>query len=211
MSELSRSTGRSGEGTAGPRAQRIEGERVVLREKRLSDAELDYAWRCDPDLARLDAAEPLKTPFSTFLRRYQEDLRFPYLHWHRLAIETFDGKHIGNCVYHNGSGEPNEAELGIMIGDPQYRDKGYGTDVISTVVRHMFQDPGFDRIYLHTLDWNIRAQKCFSKCGFVTCGELVRGEYTFMVMELRRAWKRGRVEGSSPTAGQEKAGCPPRS
>ncbi len=205
MSELPGSTSRRDAVTSGPRAQRIEGERVVLREKRLSDAELDYAWRCDPELARLDAAEPLKAPFATFLRRYQEDLRFPYLHWHRLAIETRDGRHIGNCVYHNGTGEPNEAELGIMIGDPQYRNQGYGTDVISTVVRHIFQDPCYDRIYLHTLDWNIRAQKCFRKCGFVSCGELVRGEHTFMVMELRRTRKKGPTEGSSPTSGPIKA------
>lgn len=182
--------GGKAEGRAAMRAQRIEGERVVLREKRLADAEDDYAWRRDPELARLDAAQPLTAPFSAFLRRYEEELRHPSWHWRRLAIETRDGKHIGNCVYHSYNGEAGEVELGIMIGDPQYRDKGYGSDVVSTVSRHIFHDPNLDRIYLHTLTWNVRAQKCFRKCGFVPCGEIVRGGYTFLIMELRRRWYR---------------------
>ena len=37
----------------------LQGVRVLLRDKRLEDAELDYIWRSDPELARLDAAYPL--------------------------------------------------------------------------------------------------------------------------------------------------------
>ena len=175
---------------AGPRRQRIEGDRVILREKRLADAERDYAWRCDPELSRLDASLPLNVPYSVFLQRFTDELKYPYYDWHRLAIETRDGRHIGSCVYHMCGGMSGEVELGIMIGDPQYRDKGYGRDVISTAVRHIFEDSGLERVYLHTLNWNVRAQKCFTKCGFVPCGELVRGAHTFMVMELRRDWAR---------------------
>ena len=34
----------------------LHGARIILREKRLEDAEQDYIWRSDPELARLDAA-----------------------------------------------------------------------------------------------------------------------------------------------------------
>ena len=47
----------------------IRGEKVVLREKRIQDAEDDYAWRTDEELARLDATRPLKMSF--------EDLAWP--------------------------------------------------------------------------------------------------------------------------------------
>jgi len=42
------------------------GRRVVLRHKRLSDGANDYAWRCDEELARFDAAPPLRTTFINF-------------------------------------------------------------------------------------------------------------------------------------------------
>ena len=38
----------------------IAGEKVVLRKKRIEDAEDDYAWRTDEELARLDATKPLR-------------------------------------------------------------------------------------------------------------------------------------------------------
>jgi RimJ/RimL family protein N-acetyltransferase len=42
------------------------------------------------------------------------------------------------------------------------------------------------RFYLHTLDWNTRAQRAFEKAGFVRCGTSWRDGNTFVVMELRR-------------------------
>ena len=47
---------------------RITGEKVVLREKRIEDAEDDYAWRTDEELARLDATRPLHMRYDEFLR-----------------------------------------------------------------------------------------------------------------------------------------------
>ena len=47
----------------------LRGARVVLRDKRLDDAEQDYIWRSDPELARLDAAYPLTMSFDRFLTR----------------------------------------------------------------------------------------------------------------------------------------------
>ena len=44
------------------------------------------------------------------------------------------------------------------------------------------------RVYLHTLDWNVRAQKAFAAVGFRDCGRLRRGDNRFHVMEVRREW-----------------------
>jgi len=45
----------------------LRGARIILREKRLEDAEQDYIWRSDPELARLDAAYPLTMSYDRFL------------------------------------------------------------------------------------------------------------------------------------------------
>lgn len=164
----------------------IKGKRVVLRGKRLEDARKDYAWKTDNELAHLDAAIPLDMPFFRYLLSYAEELRSDNTGGHRYAIETIDGKHIGNCSCYNLDQNKEEAELGIIIGDPDYWNKGYGSDTVTTLVNHVFKEEKLKRIYLHTLEENTRAQRCFQKCGFTPCGRVSRGEYDFIVMEIKK-------------------------
>jgi RimJ/RimL family protein N-acetyltransferase len=50
----------------------------------------------------------------------------------------------------------------------------------------MFDALPVDRVYLKTLDWNFRAQRCFEKSGFRRYGTSRRGEYVFILMDIRR-------------------------
>jgi len=173
----------------------IIGGKVRLREKKLSDARNDYAWQTDPELARLDAMPLVTISFPQYLLDYTTALRYPPATRHTFAIETLDGKHIGNCVYYNVDEAKGEAELGIMIGERDYWDQGFGTDAVTTLVNHIFQQTNLKRIYLKTLDWNQRAQRCFQKCGFTPCGHLTQDGYNFILMELRRErWAERRAE-----------------
>ena len=159
---------------------------MKLCPKRLEDAANDYAWRKDAELARLDAALPVSISFSEYLMWYADELRYPGRGRCRFAIETLEGKHIGNCVYFGIDGDREEVELGIMIGDRAYWDHGYGADAVATLLSHIFDVTKLDRVYLKTLEWNMRAQRCFQKCGFVPCGQLIREGHSFILMELRR-------------------------
>jgi RimJ/RimL family protein N-acetyltransferase len=123
--------------------------------------------------------------FEIYLKSYIEEQNYPRRGCF-LAIETLDGKHIGNCSYFSLDDIKQETEMGIMIGDKTYWDQGYGTDTISTLLNHIFSQAGMRRIHLRTLDWNKRAQTCFTKCGFVPCGQLIQGNYHFIIMEIRR-------------------------
>jgi len=165
----------------------IKGSKVVLREKRLEDARNDYTWKTDAELAHLDATIPLDIPFSHYLINYADELRYASIRGYRYAIETPDGRHIGNCSYYNVDQGKKEAELGILIGDRAYWDKGNGTDAVTILVTQIFKETNIKRIYLHTLEGNIRAQKCFQKCGFTPSGRVSRGGHNFTVMELKKA------------------------
>jgi RimJ/RimL family protein N-acetyltransferase len=160
-----------------------------LREKRLSDAGNDYLWQIDPELAALDAVPPQSLSYPDYLARYAVELRYPPARRQRFAIETLDGEHIGNCTYYAINHKRGEAELGIMIGNRDYWDKGYGVDAITGLLDIIFGETGLSRIYLKTLASNTRAQKCFAKCGFTPCGRLRRDGYDFTLMEIqRRHW-----------------------
>ena len=168
----------------------IKGKKVVLRAKRLEDAWQDYAWKIDPELSRLDATIPLDVPFKTYLLSYADELDRRIDGKGRVfAVETLDGKHIGNCCYYNMEWDRREAEVGVMIGDPAYWDAGYGTDAVQTLVDHVFRKEGLRKVYLHTLAWNTRAQKCFQKCGFVEDRRVTRAGYDFIHMEMKRPAK----------------------
>ncbi len=169
--------------------------KIRLRNKSLSDARNDYEWQRDSELARLDATTPIDCSFQEYLTDYTDEIRYPSPYRRTFSLETHDGKHIGNCVYYNIDEKKSEAELGIMIGDRQYWNKGYGTDAVSTLIDHIFRQTKLNRIYLKTLVSNTRAHRCFMKCNLKPCGYLQRDGYEFLLMEIyRREWQEQQPE-----------------
>jgi RimJ/RimL family protein N-acetyltransferase len=167
----------------------LRGDKVILRNKREEDAEQDYIWRSDPELARLDAAYPLSMSFDRYLKIFRDQLRYPTPGSHHFSTETLDGKFIGNCMYYDLDSVNKQAELGIVIGDRDYWSNSYGYDAVTTLLDYMFTDKGLKRVYLHTLEWNKRAQRCFEKSGFVPVKTVRRMSQDFIFMEvLREDW-----------------------
>ncbi|MCH2307146.1 MAG: GNAT family N-acetyltransferase [SAR202 cluster bacterium] len=166
----------------------IEGTKVVLRQKRIEDAFHDYQWRIDPELSKLDATFPLRIRYKEFVRFSLDEIEYPGRRSKRLAIDTKDGVHIGNCMYYDLDERRGQTELGIMIGDRDYWNGGYGTDAVVTLVEHIFKTiSSINKIYLHTLDWNDRARKSFAKAGFVEVREVKRDGQNFVLMEMERS------------------------
>ncbi len=165
---------------------RTVGEKVVLRSKRMEDAEADYRWRVDPELAHLDATRPITITLKEYMRYHRDDLQFPSPRSVRLAIDTLDGFHIGNCMYYDIDTELAQAEFGIMIGNSNYWNDGYGTDAVRTMIQYIFTSTWLRRIYLHTLSDNVRAQRAFTKAGFEPDREIRKDGFDFLRMEITR-------------------------
>ena len=166
----------------------IDGTKVVLRQKRIEDAFHDYQWRIDPELSKLDATFPLRIRYKEFVRFSLDEIEYPSKRSRRLAIDTKDGVHIGNCMYYDLDERRGQTELGIMIGDRDYWDGGYGTDAVVTLVGHIFKTiSSINKVFLHTLEWNSRARKSFAKAGFVEVREVKRDGQNFVLMETVRS------------------------
>ena len=164
----------------------LYGGRIILRDKRSDDAENDYRWRSDPELARLDAAIPLTMSFERYLKLFEDQMKYPTPGSHHYSIDTLDDRFIGNCMYYDMDTVNLEAELGIVIGDRDYWSDGYGYDAVTTLLDHMFNARKLKRVYLHTLEWNGRAQKSFSKCGFNAVRPVRRMAHDFILMDVLR-------------------------
>ena len=164
----------------------LKGARIILRDKRADDAENDYRWRSDPELARLDAAIPLTMSFERYLKLFEDQMKYPTPGSHHYSIESLDGLFIGNCMYYDLDTVNREAELGIVIGDRDYWSDGYGYDAVTTLLEHMFTTRNLKRVYLHTLEWNGRAQRSFSKSGFNPVKAVRRMAHDFILMDVLR-------------------------
>jgi len=62
--------------------------------------------------------------------------------------------------------------MGIMIGDREYQDRGYGTDAVRTILRFAFDEMNLNRVWLHVHEDNARGIAVYRKCGFREEGRL---------------------------------------
>ena len=177
----------------------ITSKKIRLRKRGSADALDSYAWQTDPELARLDAIPVLTTTFTRYLSDYLSDMRYSSPNKCVFSIETLAGKHIGTCSYYGINETNGEVELGIMIGNRDCWDKGYGADAITTLLNHIYRTTNLNRIYLKTIDSNHRAQHCFNKCGFTTYGHITKDGHNFVLMEMyRKQWKKRQIEEEHP-------------
>ncbi len=168
----------------------LEGERVRLRPFDLADAPAMRAWVDDPEIVRLLGGVPYPFSLAAEEAAIREGLANGWEQGVHLSIEAMDGAEpalIGSIGLGNLHAEHRRGVLGVLIGEREYWSRGYGTDLMRTFTRFIFETMPVDRVYLKTLDWNYRAQRCFEKAGFRRYGTSRRGEYSFVLMEITRA------------------------
>jgi RimJ/RimL family protein N-acetyltransferase len=93
--------------------------------------------------------------------------------------------------------ENKHAEIGMAIGDKNYWNKGYGTDLVKTILKFCFQELGLNKVYLDVWEENKRAIGCYLKCGFKKDGVLREhvfkdGKYhhKWIMSILKKEWKK---------------------
>ena len=154
-----------------------EGQKVRLRELRPEDAAVCRAWVSEPETARQiygGGAMP-------FTMAEEEDFISKHA-GHRdrenhFAAETRDGQLIGVCSYSDVNWKDRSAVLGWFIGDPEQRDRGYGTDLIRTLLKICFDELNLHRVSLQAFQYNERAIRLYDRLGFVREGALRQVEF----------------------------------
>ena len=59
-----------------------------------------------------------------------------------------------------------EVWVGVGIGDRDYWDKGFGTDVMRLCLQYAFMELGMQRVSLGVYEYNPRAVRAYGKAGF---------------------------------------------
>jgi len=104
-----------------------------------------------------------------------------------LAIETKEGVYIGAVALHNINSKDRTAGHGIFIGEKDYWENGYGTDVEMTLLNYAFNGLNLRKVRSEVLGFNKRSLNFHLKCGYKIIGirhrELFKnGRYCDLVM-----------------------------
>lgn len=156
----------------------IYGKRVRLRGAERSDLEKFVTWVNDPEVtAGLTLFLPMSSVdeekwFEHAMQRPQEEKP--------LVIDMKDGtdwRLIGNSSFFDFDWVARSAEVGIMIGDKTVWNQGYGSEVMTLLLRHGFGTLNLNRIYLRVYAENKRAIRAYEKVGFVHEGRMRQAVY----------------------------------
>jgi len=111
------------------------------------------------------------------------------------AIETLDGRHIGQSGLHRISLLHGTAVSGSFLGDTSDRGQGFGTEAAQLRARYAFQTLGLRMLYSEYFEGNIGSQRMQEKTGYQTWGvkptaEWKNGEFRDLVQTYlsRERW-----------------------
>jgi RimJ/RimL family protein N-acetyltransferase len=126
-------------------------------------AERARTWANDVELSRmLDRARPVSDveheKWSAELYGHDDRVYF--------AIETGEGRHVGNIWLWDVDARHRKAEVRIVIGETQALGRGLGSEAIRLLADYAGDRLNLRRLYAYVLATNPRARRAFEKAGF---------------------------------------------
>ncbi len=157
-------------GRSVPPGWRLEGERLYLREVRLSDVDGPYVhWMNAPEVMQfLESrfASHSREELQEYVTRVLDDPAYVF-----LAIVLTEGdRHIGNIKLGPMNQVHQSADVGVLIGEKDCWGKGYATEAIRLVSQYAFHDLGLYRLTAGCYAPNQGSARAFQKAGFVIEG-----------------------------------------
>lgn len=142
------------------------GKLIRLAAPRSEDRELLSQWSHDSEFERLlhgEAVRPQGIEFFADLDNRERDRHNEY----PFRIRTLDDDRLIGFTNLFITWSNQTAWLGIGIGEPEYRNKGYGSDALRLIVNYGFRELGLYRVSLTVFSYNTRAIHTYEKYGFV--------------------------------------------
>ena len=144
----------------------IRGERVIIRDLQLEDVFNMKNW-------------------GTHENPLIEDYNFPPMNdkeiklWYKMKTNRLFNKYYGilnednRLIGYMGTKDikviRRESTLGIVL-DPNYVNKGYGTEILDTFLEYYFTEMKMKKMILEVAEFNKRAYRVYEKVGFLPVG-----------------------------------------
>ena len=163
---------------------------ISFRKATVNDIELLRYWDEQPHLMASDPNDDW---------RWREDLSKPQPEWREQLIAQVDGKPIGFVqiidpaieeTHYWGAIEHNLRAIDIWIGEAEYLNKGYGTQMMTEAIERCFSVPEVAAIIIDPLTSNTDAIRFYKRLGFRFIEYRTFGMDECSVFRLERSdWK----------------------
>lgn len=87
-------------------------------------------------------------------------------------LDASTNRPIGTVGIHRILHFNRKADIGIMIGEKAYWNKGFGTDAMKTALRYCWENLKLNKVSLTVDVENRGGMKCYRRCGFKKVGFL---------------------------------------
>ena len=166
----------------------LSGSHIRLRPLRKGDQKYSTAWRNDPEIRdsilgyRFPVTEEMEADWVNAALKDQSRGRVVF------AIEDLADNMIVGFVYLNNiDWFSRNAELGILIGERNRQNRGFGREALALIVQYGFDTLNLNRIYLRVATFNKIALRLYRRFGFSEEGVLqqhafVKGRFHNLVM-----------------------------
>ena len=132
----------------------LEGERVRLRPTTLDDKPAYVRWYTDPELRNYMG--PGYDVLDALGREQANQINF--------SAETKEGRLIGFLFITGIRTQERHCDLGVVaIGEREYWDRGYGTEIVLLALRFCFRELGMQQVHIVTQEFNERARRCYGR------------------------------------------------
>ena len=152
--------------------KKLVGDRIYLSPKGVSEEEIEKftEWMNDFQVSDYTGRSSQITTLVNEKEWLEDSAKNSSKNRSFAIVELNTNKLIGVIGLENFYWVTRNAELGIFIGDPDYRGNGYGTEAIKLILEFGFKYLNLHSIRLSLLDVNERAHNCYLKCGFKDTG-----------------------------------------
>jgi len=144
----------------------LKGKNVILRSVRKDDLQNLLKWCDDPEMLQ---NMYLYLPISEFSEeKWIEAASSSEANDAIFVIEiSVEGQSvaIGTCAVNKINWKDRNAEIGIIIGEKKYWDKGYGSEALSLLVNYGFSQLNLHRIWAWVFEFNYKRIPLFQRIG----------------------------------------------
>lgn len=160
-------------------------ENLRLRAAERSDLPMFVRWISDPEVTEhllmrlpMSLAEE-EIWFEKMIQRPASEHVYVIEIKLNVDPETFetDWMPIGTTSFQAIQPMDLNAEIGIMFGEKNFWNRGYGTETMKLMLRHGFNTLNLHRIWLQVYSANKRAIRAYEKAGFIQEGSFREGHY----------------------------------
>ena len=165
----------------------LDGKHLYLRPLARADLNETYlSWLSDPEVTRYMLTGTFPVNMERLGEYYDRMTTSP----NHVILAIWDkqpNRHIGNITLNDIDWVSRVANLGIMIGEKQFWDKGYGAEATELMVRYAFDRLNLHKIWLGVYADHEAAMRLYTKVGFKVEGRFQNhlyrdGKYFDMVI-----------------------------